>query len=152
MKRLFLAALLLACGGPTPVAPPDYTGGPIEPGASVSLAALVSTATGGAAVTWSMGSGATGSVSSSGVYTAPTCAQAIAAISPPPADISKVGLITVSDTVVATWSGGTIPITLAIAEKELAVSITPTNPTLGYGGTQQFEANIQYTCHTQVSP
>ena len=145
MRGLAFLAVLLACSGP----PKQYEGGTVEPGSSVSLAALVATAAGAAAVTWSVDPGG-GVVSQTGIYTAPSCSQLITALGAP--DISKVGLITGTDRVHAVWSGGSVDISITVAESVLGIAITPTNPSVPPGGTIQFTATITYTCHNQVTP
>ena len=123
MKRiLFLSLALLACG-PSPETPaPDYNGAVI-PGGSVSLASLVTSSAGTSPVTWSVAPGG-GSVTQAGVYTAPTCAQMIAA-----------------------FTGD-----LAHSEQVLGISIMPTNPSTSPGGTVQFAVTYRLTCHTATSP
>ncbi|HTX55194.1 MAG TPA: hypothetical protein VMD08_17445 [Candidatus Baltobacteraceae bacterium] len=151
MRKLILPLLLIVgCEG-AGVGNFPTKSNPVAPDGTVDLRALV-TVVGGGGVTWAMQAGSLGTVNSAGLYTAPNCATLIAAISPPPPDISKVGQITQTDVVVATWSGGTIPISIPIAEQVLGVSITPSSVTLAPGQTQQFEANIAYSCHTAVSP
>jgi len=151
MKRLILPLLLVVgCEG-AGVGNFPTKSNPVAPNGTVNLQALV-TIVGGGGVTWAMQAGSLGTVTSAGLYTAPSCATLIAAINPPPPDISKVGQITQTDVVVATWSGGTVPVSVPIAEQVLGVTVTPSSVTLAPGQTEQFEANVQYTCHTETSP
>ena len=147
MKRIVLAAALaLACGGPEPK-PPAYSG-EVAPGGSVSLRELVASAAGAASVTWSVEPGG-GSITSAGVYTAPSCAVVLAAL-PIGTDVPKTGLITGTEYVSATWSGGSAQIAITVAEKVNGIEVTPTsvNAEPGQSGIQ-FRATVHYTCHDQ---
>lgn len=149
MKRVLLAGLLLlGCGSDTTETPPN----PPEvvlPGQSVSLASLVTSIAGASAVTWSVTPGG-GSITSNGVYTAPSCEQLIAAL-PPNTDLVHSGQITGTDTVHAAWDGGSLDVNITIKEAVMVVRILPNSASVDPGGQTQFYAEIDYSCHTQTT-
>jgi len=152
MRRAVMLSILMltGCGQDAPPPPPLPSTGVVAPGESYSLAALVAVHAGGATVSWSVEPGG-GTITSEGVYTAPTCAQMIASL-PAGTDLATAGQITGTEHVTATWAGGSLPITVTVTEEVLGVSIEPATVEVEVGETVQFHARIAYTCHEQVTP
>ncbi len=150
MKRAILALVFLAAcnGGDTPSPKPD---GQVRPGDSVNLAAVVAAAAPPSAViTWTLSADSLGAISSSGVYTAPSCAQLVAALGSQ--DPATVGQIVNTDSVTASWTaggGGSLVITVTTTEgyKDPALTIEPRSVEVPPGGQVQLVAVWHFTCH-----
>ena len=148
MRRLVLCLAVAACGGVGPGGAVS-SGLSFEPGTTGDLSRLVTLGGAGSAITWTMATGSLGTITSAGVYTAPSCAVVLMNL-PAGTVVANTAQITDTDTVNATWSGGTIPVTVTIAEKVLSVQVSPSSASLGFGATQQFTETTTYTCHTGI--
>jgi hypothetical protein len=98
---------------------------------SVTFSATVS-GTSNTAVTWSVQEGtAGGSITSAGVYTAPSSAGTYHAVATSQADTTKSATATVT-----------------VTDQILSVAVSPTTATVPTGGSQQFTATVTTTCGT----
>ena len=86
------------------------------------------------AVTWST---TAGSISTSGLLTAPTCTSNMS--------------VTVTATSQASTSASASATVTVTPSGAVAVSISPTNPTISSGGTQQFTASVTGSTNTTVT-
>ena len=106
----------------------------LAPGGTQQFTATVANAS-NTSVTWSR-SPAVGTISSSGLYTAPT-------------NVTSQQTVTITATSVAdTSKTDTAIVTITPA---VGISITPTTATLGSGGTQQFTATVANASNTSVT-
>lgn len=147
MKKLaLLFGLFLACEKPLA---PVHFGDNTTPGGQVDLQALVLSLGGTLPITWSVTPGG-GSISASGVFTAPTCAVLLAAL-PPATDLRHAGQISGVDNVTASWTGGSVQLNVTTIEAVLGVEVAPPSGSVPPGGTLQLVATVHYTCHDQTT-
>jgi len=107
----------------------------VAAGAAEQFTATVSGSTGSTAVTWTVTEGVGGTVSSSGLYTAPSTAGTFHVVATSVADTTKSATATVTVT-----SGAVVGITLS-----------PTSASINTGGTQTFIATVTGSANTAVS-
>jgi hypothetical protein len=95
--------------------------------------ALDATVTGASdtSVTWSVQEGNGGTVSATGVYTAPSTASTYHVIATSNADRSK-----------------SATVSIAVTDQVLSVSVAPTSTAVAQGGRVQFTASVTTTCGT----
>lgn len=147
LSQFALAALLfLACDRST-TPPPLPASGQIAPGTTYSVAALVAAvAPSGVTITYSVEPGG-GTITQTGAYTAPGCPEILAAVGPLAPDADQIVSV---EHVTATWPGGSLGITITIAEEVLSVEVDPSSVVVEVGGTVQFHSTVHYTCHDAV--
>ncbi len=112
----------------------------VKPGAQVQFSATGSQS---GVVVWSVSGGGCsgitcGSISSTGLYTAPAAAPAPNTV-----------LVTATSLFNGAISGSTV-VTI-VAPNNIAVSVSPANPSVGVGGKQQFTATVTGTSNTSVT-
>lgn len=147
MKRILLSLILaLAACDPAPRNPDQ---GRLGPGQESDLYPLVVSLGAQTPITWAVTPGG-GTISGTGLYTAPTCAVLLAAL-PPGTDLLHAGQVSGVDTVTASWPGGSVAINVTTVEAVLGVDVTPVTATTGPGGTITFVAVVHYTCHDQTT-
>ena len=105
----------------------------VAPGGTQQFSATASGST-NTAVTWSVASGS-GTVSNTGLYTAPPTAGSATVMATSVADPSKVAIATVTIT----------------APASVSVSVTPASSTVNVNGTAQFTATVTGSSNTAVS-
>jgi hypothetical protein len=151
MRRLFfllfelaVLAFVISCGGSGTVSPvisvSVSTGTTsVVVGQKAQFAATVTGST-NTSVTWLVvGGAADGTISASGLYTAP-------AVVPNPA------LVSVTATSQAdTTKSGSASITVAASASNITVLVSPSSPTVPNFGTQQFNASVSGTSNTAVN-
>jgi hypothetical protein len=101
---------------------------------TVTLSANV-TGTSNGAVTWSVAEGAAGgTITSAGVYTAPTLAGTYHAVATSQADPTR-----------------TSTATIVVAQRVLSLAVSPATVSVPQGGSAQFTATVTTTCGTAVA-
>jgi hypothetical protein len=137
MKRytffaVLLSIVLIGCGSVTPPPPPAEISVSVSPSTITLAQAATQQFTANIAVTWSVQEAAGGSITSTGLYTAPNSAGTFHVVATSQADPSKRAVATVTVTVPG-----------------VTLSVSPSAITLAQAATQQFTANSAVTWSVQ---